>query len=165
MVQRAGVVELVTLVGDVLHPPALVQWHPGDDAGVGDVTPDDVDPLPGHPFHCSDRKLVGAGVLSPHEKTDPVGPVQIARVFNLFVHPDGVESKVLGQLDLVPQCQAVGCGQMGIWPVALLEHGPDVVRTVVEHEMAAGEVGAAQTEVGADHVNRAVVPPPQRSPR
>ena len=68
------------------------------------------------------REPIGAGHLLPDQQAQPVGPIEIARIFDLLVLADAVEAHRLGQLDVAAQGVVVGRGQPGLRPVALVEH-------------------------------------------
>jgi len=93
-------VALTGVRADVLHPPTLVERHPGNDAGMAGVAPYRVGPFGEKACTGRVRELVDARHLLPDEQADPVGPVEESRVLDLLVHTDGGEPELLDELYL-----------------------------------------------------------------
>ena len=133
--------------GQVGHAPGLVERHPDDDAGMAVVALDHFCPFPDHAADCHWRETVGRRHFFPYQQTQPVGPIQVARVLDLLMLAHAIEAHRLGQFDVAPQGIVGRRGQQRVGPVALVKHHAQGIWTTVEHEAVAADMRRAQRRV------------------
>ena len=93
--------------------------------------------------HGGGTERIRAGHLLPDQQAEPVAPAQEARVLDLLVDADPVESQRLHRFDLCAERVVVGSGEVRLRPVALLEDEPQVVGPSVQEEPAVADAHAA----------------------
>ena len=164
MVERGGVVALGGVLGDRRNAPALVERYPRHDARVAAVAADRLGPLLDDALHGGGAERIRAGHLLPDQQAEPVAPREEARVLDLLVDADPVESQRLHRFDLGAERVVVGSGEMRLRPVALLEDEPQVVGPTVEEEPAVADTDAAVPEVRRDLVEHRPVRRDERDP-
>ena len=112
------------------------------------IPPHHIGPFGGEPFFGLGRIRLKARHLVPHQKTQPVGPVEPARVFDLLVFPRPVETERFRELDVAPQRIVVWGRKEAAREVALVEHQALHERLAVEPEPAVPGLHGAQPEIG-----------------
>src|SRR5207248_4251336 len=85
VIKSLNIVALRKTLRQIRDAPRLIQRNPSDDAGVTAVTVQNLHPLAGYPLDRLCGVAIGAGHLLPDEQADTVGPVKVARIFNLLV--------------------------------------------------------------------------------
>ena len=156
-VERIGQLLRLGLILDEGHAPALVQRHPGDQAGMVVVAGNCLGHVAHHVALLAVAQPIGAGQLAPHQQTHLVSPVQVAGILKLLMLTRAVVAHLQGQFDVLTQCIIAGSGQQTVGPVALVEDQALEERGVVQQDVAAGNGDLAHAEVGIDNVLRLAV--------
>ena len=137
---------------DLRHAPALVQGHPGDDAGMVEIPCDE--PAEGFKQIAGgiSSEFIGAGDLSPHEQPHPVRPVIIPGILQLLMLPGAVVAQGKRHPDIRLYRLVAGRGEQGIRPVALVQHQPLIERGIVQVDPSLPDLNLPQAEIGAHPV-------------
>src|SRR3954465_6344787 len=91
------------------YAPRFVVRHPYHHARVAVVALDRFGPLLQRAANRRAREAVRGGHLLPHQETEPVSPVEIARMLDLLMLPHAVEAHGLRKLHVSTQRLIAGC--------------------------------------------------------
>ena len=138
---------LLARVAQVGHAPAFVDGRPDDDRRVIVVALHRRNPLAGETGNVGSVEFVSVGHFARDQKAEVVGPIEIARIFQLLVLARAIEAHLLGHADVVLDSFVGGRRQDAVGPVALIEHHLQEDGIVVQQHFAALGGDAANAEI------------------
>ena len=94
------------------------------------------------------------GISSQTSKPESIAPVKPARILDLLMFPDAVETKHLDPTDVRLQRFIRRRGQITIRPEALVQNHLQISGLAVEEKLAVAQFDAAQSDVRTDFVEQ-----------
>src|SRR5215204_4196314 len=128
---------------------ALVDRYPGDDAGMVVVAPHRILPLGGKPLFRSWRPLTRIGHLFPNQQAQTIAPVKPARILDLLVLPDSIETKHLDPADVRLQGFISWSSEVTVGPETLVQHHLHIGRLAIEKKLPTAKLDATQSDIRA----------------